>query len=138
VDADHYDLCMATLTDLHHTVETDRLPVRVELVASGGRWVDVHPVRFDGRGPGVQGDLEGTHFLYPPTAFAVGRLGGRTVSCLSARQQEVFHSGYEPRPHDEHDVSQLARLREAGRPRPSTGRYGPTRGLQAPEPLTGP
>lgn len=111
VDAEDYDACMATLADLGYTVETDWLPVRVEVAASGERWVDVHPVRFDARGHGIQGDPEGTHFLYPPAAFAIGRLGGRAVPCLSANQQELFHSGYELRPQDEHDLRQLATLR---------------------------
>lgn len=111
VDADDYDACMVTLADLGYTVETDWLPVRVELAASGERWVDVHPVRFDAQGHGIQGDPEGTHFVYPPAAFAVGRLGGRAVPCLSANQQELFHSGYELRPQDEHDLRQLATLR---------------------------
>jgi lincosamide nucleotidyltransferase A/C/D/E len=111
VDADDYHACMATLAGLGYTTETDWLPVRVEVTASGDRWVDVHPVRFDEQGHGIQGDPEGTHFLYPPTAFAVGRLGGRSVPCLSADQQELFHSGYELRPQDEHDLRQLATLR---------------------------
>jgi lincosamide nucleotidyltransferase A/C/D/E len=110
VDAEDYDACMAALSGLHYTIETDWLPLRVELVASGDRWVDVHPVRFDVDGLGVQGDLEGTRFLYPPTAFTTGRLRGRSVACLSARQQELFHRGYEPRPQDEHDLRQLRTL----------------------------
>ncbi len=102
---------MATLAGLGYTVETDWLPVRVEVAAVGDRWVDVHPVRFDMQGHGIQGDPEGTHFHYPPAAFALARLRGRAVPCLSADLQEVFHSGYELRPQDEHDLQQLARLR---------------------------
>jgi lincosamide nucleotidyltransferase A/C/D/E len=111
VDADDCDVCMHTFAGLGYAIETDWLPVRVEVAAGGDRWVDVHPVRFDAHGHGIQGDPEGTHFLYPPAAFAVGRLGGRAVPCLSADQQEVFHSGYELRLQDEHDLQQLARLR---------------------------
>jgi lincosamide nucleotidyltransferase A/C/D/E len=85
--------------------------LRIEVVAGGDRWVDDHPVRFDVQGHGIQGDPGGTHFLYPPTAFVIGRLGGRTMPCLSADQQALFHSGYEVRPQDEHDVRQLATLR---------------------------
>lgn len=67
--------------------------------------------RFDVDGVGIQGNVESTHFLYPPTAFAVGRLGGRTLPCLSADQQELFHSGYQLRAQDEHDLRQLAAIR---------------------------
>lgn len=111
VDADDYDACMAALADLGYAIETDWLPLRVEVAAGGDRWVDVHPVTFDVQGHGIQGDLKGTHFLYPPTAFAVGRLGGRSVRCLSVDQQELLHSGYELRPQDEHDLRQLATFR---------------------------
>lgn len=111
VDAVDHDTCMAALARLGYTTETDWLPVRVEVAAPGGRWVDVHPVRFDAQGLGLQGDPTGTHFRYPPTAFATGLLGGRTVPCLSAGQQRLFHSGYELRPQDEHDLRQLATLR---------------------------
>lgn len=75
---------------------------------SGG--VDVHPVKFDANGVGIQGDPEGVHFVYPPEAFTTGSLAGRTVPCLSVSQQEVFHSGYALRPQDEHDLRQLAAL----------------------------
>lgn len=111
VDADHHEICMATLARLGYSVETDWLPVRVEVAASDERWVDVHPVRFDANGVGIQGDPEGVHFVYPPEAFTTGRLAGRTVTCLSVSQQELFHSGYAPRPQDEHDLRQLAALR---------------------------
>ena len=68
---------------------------------------------------GVQGDLDGLHFRYPPTAFTVAELGARAVPCLTARQQEVFHSGYRLRPQDEHDLRVLATL--AGQPRRGGG-----------------
>jgi lincosamide nucleotidyltransferase A/C/D/E len=111
VDADDHVACMATLAGLGYTVETDWLPVRVELVAGGDRWVDVHPVRFDAQGNGLQGDPDGTHFRYPPAGFVVARLGDRDVPCMSAAEQERAHTGYELRPQDEHDLRQLAALR---------------------------
>lgn len=48
--------------------------------------------------------------MYPPTAFTTGRLAGREVPCLSVEQQELFHSGYDLRPQDEHDLRLLAAL----------------------------
>lgn len=110
VDAEDFDDCMAVLASLGYTVETDWLPLRVEVAAPGGRWVDLHPVRFDAQGRGVQGDREGVHFLYPPSAFTLGKIDARTVHCLSVSQQRLFHDGYELRPHDEHDLQRLAEL----------------------------
>jgi lincosamide nucleotidyltransferase A/C/D/E len=101
---------MTALSSLGYTVETDWLPLRVEVAASGERWVDVHQVRLDAQGVGVQGDLAGVHFLYPPAAFTHGQLHDRLVPCLSVEQQELFHSGYEPRLQDEHDLQLLAAL----------------------------
>lgn len=114
VDADQFELCMAALDRLGYAVETDWLPIRVEVAATGERWVDLHPVKFDEQGVGIQGDPDGTHFLYPPGSLVEGRLGARCVPILSAEQQELFHSGYKHRPPDEHDLAQLTALRNRG------------------------
>jgi lincosamide nucleotidyltransferase A/C/D/E len=110
VGAADYETCMAAVDGLGYTIETNWLPVRVEVAARGERWVDIHPVTFDAEGLGIQGDPAGVHFLYPPTAFAIGRLAGRVVPCLSVEQQMLFHSGYELRPQDDHDLRLLAAL----------------------------
>ena len=110
VDVGSYERSMATLDGLGYRVETDWLPLRVEVAAIGKRWVDVHPVRFDINGVGIQGDPAGVHFVYPPTAFTAGRLAGRAVPCLSVEQQRLFHSGYDLRPQDEHDLRLLVTL----------------------------
>lgn len=85
------------------------LPVRIELAASGRGWVDVHPVTFDAVGYGRQAAPDG-EFDYPPEAFTTSTLGGRLIPCLSASQQQRFHSGYEPTAKDRHDLAQLQRL----------------------------
>jgi lincosamide nucleotidyltransferase A/C/D/E len=73
--------------------------------------VDVHPVTFEA-GHGRQHDLDGGHFDYPPGAFTVGRIENRAIPCLSVAQQRAFHSGYEPRAQDLHDLRVLAALEE--------------------------
>lgn len=110
VDARDYEQCMSTLDVLGYVVETDWLPLRIEVAAANERWVDVHPVTFDSRGLGIQGDPTDAHFLYPADAFTAGRMHGRRVPCLSAGQQQRFHSGYDPRPQDEHDIQLLDSL----------------------------
>lgn len=110
VDAEDLTACLQTLELLGYRLETDWFPVRVEYVAPGRGWVDVHPVAFDESGHGRQHDLDGGHFNYPSAGFTVGTLRGRPVPCLSAEQQRVFHAGYEPRPQDVHDLEQLAAL----------------------------
>ena len=114
IDAADLDPCLAALGRLEYAAETDWLPVRIELRATGDRWVDVHPVAFDededGHRHGRQADLDGGFFDYPSDAFTRGLITGRSVPCLSAHQQRVFHSGYEPRAQDLHDLAQLEAL----------------------------
>lgn len=90
----------AMATDVLHCmgcgVETDWLPVRVEMAGDRGR-VDLHPVVFDAAGRGTQAGLHGSEFVYPENCFVGGMIGGRLVGCLSVDQQIVFHTGYEPR-----------------------------------------
>ena len=42
-------------------------------------------------------------------AFASGEIEGRTVACLSAEVQLLFHSGYELRSSDQRDMGMLQR-----------------------------
>jgi lincosamide nucleotidyltransferase A/C/D/E len=107
VDAEDLPACLAVLSDLGYVAETDWLPVRIELAAAGGRWVDVHPVRFAEDGCGRQAGLDGAYFDYPPCSFTSGSIARRRVNCLSAEQQRQFRAGYELRPQDIHDLAEL-------------------------------
>ncbi len=53
VDAKDYEGCISALTVLGYEAETDCLPLRIEMVAPGARWVDIHPVHFDAQGLGL-------------------------------------------------------------------------------------
>jgi|ERR1700691_815288 lincosamide nucleotidyltransferase A/C/D/E len=112
VDAEGFDRCLTVLGRLGYSAETDWLPVRIELRSPGDRWVDVHPVAFDEHGNGRQADMDGGFFEYRAEGFSSGMIAGREVLCLSAQQQRVFRSGYEPRPQDIHDLAQLDGLAE--------------------------
>ena len=110
VDASHEAAAIEALGVLGFVVETDRRPVRVELVAEASRWVDLHPVAFDADGNGRQADVDGGHFEYPRDCFSTGSVGGVAVPCLSIDQQLRFHAGYQPRDHDRHDLALLHSL----------------------------
>jgi len=116
VDAEDLDRCWQVLGRLGYAAETDWLPVRMELVAPGARWVDVHPVHFDEDDHDRQPDLNGGHFDYPPAAFTTGSIGGRLVPCLSAQQQRRFRTGYEHRQQDIHDLAELDALQSKQNP----------------------
>jgi lincosamide nucleotidyltransferase A/C/D/E len=110
VDADDLAGAVAVLADLGYDVETDWLPVRLELAARGERWVDLHPVVFDAQGDGRQAGLDGSHFDYPAGELVVGSIEGHALPCISPARQRAFHSGYSLRPQDEADLAELDRL----------------------------
>jgi len=90
-----------------YRVVLDYRPARVAVADNGGREIDLHLVRFDAGGHGVQAGLRGEHFDYPPDAFTTGSIGGQSVPCLSVAQQLRFHTGYEMRERDRQDLARL-------------------------------
>jgi len=71
------------------------------------RQVDVHPVRFDTQGNGVQRIQRG-EWTYPAAGFAGrGTIGGRQVFCLTPEVQVMTHGGYEL---DDDDFNDMAAL----------------------------
>jgi lincosamide nucleotidyltransferase A/C/D/E len=118
---DHVDLDLAcraedettiieALQERGYRIVLNYRPARLALADDQGREVDLHPVRFDQHGTGIQQGLRaGEQYDYPPDAFATGLLGGRQVPCLSAEQQLRFHSGYELRDRDRQDLANLRR-----------------------------
>lgn len=116
LDATGEAVALGALAALGYAVETDWRPVRVELAAPGGRWVDLHPVAFDAAGRGTQAGLGGATFDYPVGCLVTGVVGGREVGCLSVAQQVAFHAGYPPRDVDLADLALLRRLGTLGPP----------------------
>ena len=79
-------------------------------LGDGRRAVDLHPVAWGSDGAGIQDGFAGERFVYPPgSTDAAGRIGGRTVRCLTPELLIAFHLGYEPRPIDRQDMAALAR-----------------------------
>ncbi len=110
VDAAGLDAGLRLLAERGYSVETDWLPVRVELHRPGFGRVDLHPVVFDEDGDGVQAGFDGEVFSYPAADLVAGTLGEVAVPCLSARLQLVFRRGYDLRPVDHHDLPLLRSL----------------------------
>jgi len=115
VDAQRLEECLGLLAARGYAVETDWLPVRVEVVAPERGWVDVHPVRLAADGCGVQAGLNGTRFDYPADCFATGSprrsrgaLPDRRPPAAPAHRLRTACSG---RPRSE--ASQRAGTREA-------------------------
>ena len=102
---------LAALEGLGYAVETDWRPNRVELAADGERWVDLHPLQVDADGAARQAALGGGWHEFPASYFTTGRLGDVAVPCLSLEAQLLFHSGYQLRDIDAHDLALLEGLR---------------------------
>ena len=62
VDANDESSAVGVLRRAGYQIETDWRPVRVELVAPGRGWVDLHPVMFGPDGHGRQADIGGWSF----------------------------------------------------------------------------
>jgi len=101
----------------HAAAAEPGLPARFVMKDGRGRQVDLHPLVFDEAGNGLQqltpaGDRWGR---YPvPHLQSAGKIGGRTVACISAELQVEFHLGYEQSDNDRHDLELLARLADDG------------------------
>jgi lincosamide nucleotidyltransferase A/C/D/E len=112
IDATQEALAIEVLNELNYQIETDWRPNRVELVARGHGWVDVHPLTFDRQGNAVQAALDGSSYTFPRSYFRRGHLGSRQVGCFSVDAQRLFHTGYEHRSVDTHDLALLDSLAE--------------------------
>lgn len=110
IDGAFEDQVLAALHDLGYVIETDWRPNRVELVAAGRGWVDVHPLVIDDDGSARQAVLAGGWHEFPRSFFTAGCLADRSVPCVSMEAQRLFHTGYELREVDRRDLALLDQL----------------------------
>lgn len=97
---------MTWLTSRGYRVTQDWRPVRVELSSPGGR-VDVHPMRMDAAGNGVQEGLDGEVYVHAAEHRVNGHIDGHAVVVASAQRARALRSGYPPREVDLHDLALL-------------------------------
>ena len=95
-----------------YRVAEDWLPVRVELRAEG-RAVDLHPMRLEPNGDGVQALLDGGSVVHPVASRTIGRVGGVPVVVADAARLMALRQGYELRAVDRHDLKLLRSLEAA-------------------------
>ena len=101
-----FERVVTALAALGYRRGLDDLPVRLVVEHADGARVDLHPIRFRPDGSAVQSGHT-REYVYPADGFTVGRIGDRSVACLTARLQRDFHAHYEPRPVDLHDLARL-------------------------------
>ena len=98
-----------------YEVVVDWLPIRVEL-RRGRCGVDLHPMKVNGRGDGVQAGFGTQVFEHRAADRTRGSIGGRRVVVATAARLMELHQGYEPRPEDLHDIALLRRLLQSDEP----------------------
>lgn len=110
IDARCEEQVLAKLQDMGYVIETDWRTNRVELASANQGWVDVHPLVIDDHGNARQASLDGGWHEWPRSFFTTGKLDRVLIPCVSLEAQRLFHSGYQLRPQDEHDLALLAQL----------------------------
>lgn len=113
VDVAHEEEFLAWLLSRGYRVIEDWRPVRVELAGERGR-VDVHPMRLDDAGNGVQQGLGDEVYVHAARDRVRGRIGGRPVVVACAERLRELRTGYPARDIDRHDLAHLDALSPGG------------------------
>lgn len=111
-DAQHTEKLLKILADYEYEVDTDWAPVRIELYSEKLGYLDIHPFILNEDGTSKQADLEGGWYEFEDDYFGSAVFEGETISCISVKGQKVFHTGYELRDVDKHDIEIIERLLE--------------------------
>lgn len=106
-DARYTDALIGTLISHGYEITTDWRPVRIELYHPELSYVDIHPFVINEDGTAKQADLEGGWYEFEADYFGSAVFEGRKIPCISAKGQKVFHTGYELREVDKHDIQNI-------------------------------
>lgn len=109
-DARYSEKLLKALIDYGYVIETDWSPVRVELHHNNLGYLDIHPFTLNGDGTSKQPDLEGGWYEFEADYFGSATFEERKIPCISVKGQKVFHTGYELRAVDKHDIQIIKRL----------------------------
>lgn len=117
-DAACTEKLLRKLENKGYEVVTDWSPVRIELYHPQLSYIDIHPFVINEDGTAKQAGLEGGGYEFEAGYFDTSVLGGRIIPCISAKGQKVFHTGYELREVDKHDIKNIeelmSRVQQAG------------------------
>ena len=98
------------LLNIIDLLETDWLPARMELYSEKYGYLDIHPFILNEDGTSKQADLEGGWYEFEKDYFSSVNFENRIIPCISLKGQLIFHSGYELREKDIHDIDILKSL----------------------------
>jgi hypothetical protein len=105
-DATKTEDVLTALHDFGYVLDTDWLPVRAEFSHPKLGYLDIHPFVIEEKTV-KQANPEGGYWQFPTEFFGTTVFEGRKIPCISLEGQKVFHSGYEPREKDLHDIQIL-------------------------------
>ena len=106
-DSQHTDKLLNLLSEYGYEVDTDWSPVRIELYSEKYGYLDIHPFVLDRDGTAKQATLEGGWYHFEKDLFGSAVFEGMTIPCISVKGQKIFHSGYDLRDKDKHDINIL-------------------------------
>lgn len=111
-DAQHTERLLNMLLEYGYKIDTDWKPVRIELYSENYGYLDIHPFVLNEDGTSKQADLEGGWYEFDKDFFSNAVFEGKTIPCISVKGQKIFHSGYELRDKDKHDISIIENISE--------------------------
>jgi len=98
---------LAMLEKAGYVVTTDWRPSRIELHSPVYGYIDIHPLVLEESGKARQDTPDGGWYDFEPDYFSEVVFAGRRIPCISLKAQKLFHSGYELREADRHDIKIL-------------------------------
>ena len=98
-----------------YKIVLDLSPVRVELYHEQLSYIDIHPFILNDDGSAKQANPEGGFYEFAADIFCSAVFNERVVPCISVKGQKLFHSGYELREVDKHDIKIIETLEHSGR-----------------------
>lgn len=109
-DEQYTDVLIAELLEAGYLIDTDLRPLRIELYSDRYGYIDIHPFVVNDDGSCKKSDLNDGWWEFDADYFGVSDFEGKKIPCLSVKGQKAFHSGYELREKDMHDISVLDSL----------------------------
>ena len=109
-DSRYTEKLLQLLKDNRYEIVTDWSPVRIELYHPELSYIDIHPFVLQDDGTAKQADLEGGWYEFEADFFGSAVYNGRKIPCISAKGQQIFHTGYQLREVDKHDIKNIKKL----------------------------